>query len=887
MAGNDILSRIQVLLDADTADFKSGMQDAKKESKSTFDSIRESANNMAGWVVGASSVAVTGLLSMASAQAEQAKQIEIAAYKSQASTTEFQRNAVAARQVGVEAEQLSDIYKDFNEKVGEMITSGSGGMVDWMEQVAVKTEGSASAAMNLAREMSELSGPAAMGLYVSKMEEANLSLDQQNFLMESMGSESQMLLPLYKNNAEQVKLWGDAAERTGAILDEQGIQKAAEFRVQSELLSLQLEGAKTQLVQAVVPAFVDIADAFNQGDKDARAMASGGEVLAGVLRGVAAMAVGVYATINLIANSLAGLTASASTALDAVNKEAQAKNASWYDKLPSMKLFKTGILVANDLQSEDGIAADMMDKNARIAEEAAEKIGAIFDDTVSEATAKMGRLYDDANERQGAITKGAQDWADKQDKTTSAVQKTNSALEQTQRIWERQAQEASRILYDYADEFMRIERDLNDEISRISSNGALGSVTQSEIINRAKEISEARKQIYLNEYDADLFAWQWTEQQKLESQHRISKLSIDIEKGMGAEERKLRKESIDAQHQYALDQLMRSKQQELLEIQRYHMTELEFIRENEKLKRQEIEQTLGLTDGERNARLGALAFDTDDQIANVKTNALEDYIGMNADLNGTGEYQALQDTFDGRMEILQSNLMAENISYETYLSERQRILEDYNTAELQLNMSYAQDISGSMLSILADTAGKQSSIYKMMFAADKAYAVASSVVNISSAIAKSANAAFPQNLVQMAIIAAETASIISNIKAVKLSFDGQAHDGIESVPEDGTWNLKKNERVVEAKTSKKLDRTLDRVIETQGTGQRNTAPNVIIHNYGADLKESTNANGDVELEVRVRKIINEHVPNEIANYGSKIHKAVVNHTTANSKRAGA
>ncbi|MNE31295.1 hypothetical protein D3C80_1248520 [compost metagenome] len=43
------------------------------------------------------------------------------------------------------------------------------------------------------------------------------------------------------------------------------------------------------------------------------------------------------------------------------------------------------------------------------------------------------------------------------------------------------------------------------------------------------------------------------------------------------------------------------------------------------------------------------------------------------------------------------------------------------------------------------------------------------------------------------------------------ALDGQAHDGIDYVPADGTWNLKKGERVTTAETSAKLDRTLDRV----------------------------------------------------------------------------
>ena len=60
-----------------------------------------------------------------------------------------------------------------------------------------------------------------------------------------------------------------------------------------------------------------------------------------------------------------------------------------------------------------------------------------------------------------------------------------------------------------------------------------------------------------------------------------------------------------------------------------------------------------------------------------------------------------------------------------------------------------------------------------------------------------------------AIAAAGAAGVL--MTAVGASLDGQAHDGIDYVPADGTWNLKKGERVTTAETSAKLDRTLDQV----------------------------------------------------------------------------
>ena len=63
--------------------------------------------------------------------------------------------------------------------------------------------------------------------------------------------------------------------------------------------------------------------------------------------------------------------------------------------------------------------------------------------------------------------------------------------------------------------------------------------------------------------------------------------------------------------------------------------------------------------------------------------------------------------------------------------------------------------------------GEQSAIYKVAFAASKAFAIADSMVKIQQAIASGAvSAPYPANIIAMASIAAQTASIVSNIQAV-------------------------------------------------------------------------------------------------------------------------
>ncbi|HBS9998095.1 phage tail tape measure C-terminal domain-containing protein [Klebsiella pneumoniae] len=77
-----------------------------------------------------------------------------------------------------------------------------------------------------------------------------------------------------------------------------------------------------------------------------------------------------------------------------------------------------------------------------------------------------------------------------------------------------------------------------------------------------------------------------------------------------------------------------------------------------------------------------------------------------------------------------------------------------------------------------------------------------------------------------AIAAAAAAGVF--MTAIGSALHGQAHDGIDSVPETGTWLLQKGERVTTAKTSAKLDATLDRVANQSTGGGAIYSPNINI-----------------------------------------------------------
>lgn len=113
---------------------------------------------------------------------------------------------------------------------------------------------------------------------------------------------------------------------------------------------------------------------------------------------------------------------------------------------------------------------------------------------------------------------------------------------------------------------------------------------------------------------------------------------------------------------------------------------------------------------------------------------------------------------------------------------------------------------------------------------------AQAMAKLAALNAYASTAAIPLVGPAMAPLAAASASAFAEPMAAgigALSLAGMAHDGVDKVPETGTWLLQKGERVVTSQTSAKLDATLERVRNErneQQAMQGSINPEINIHN---------------------------------------------------------
>lgn len=824
--------------------------------------------------------ATTAIIAMADTMAKHNAELERFAYLSQTSVAEFQKMAVGAQMMGIEAEKLSDIMKDWNERFGDFLTAGSGPLVDFMEQVAVKTEKGADGAMKLAKELSKLSGPESMGLFVKKMEEANLSQDQMSFLMESMASDSTLLLPLLKNNAEGMRLWGEAAERAGILMDEKTLKASRELQVQTKMLDMQYEGLKKRVLSQVIPALVDISEAMLDGDEKARGMADAGKVLADSLRGVAAIALGVWAALNMVANGIAGVTNQALDSYNLTNKAAE--ESGWLGKLPGIKFAKTLITAGATSGAENSYIKMAYRDNEAVMEEFSTKVGKLFDDTVSQSTAKLAELQNQANTTNTAATKGAQDWLDKQNKVAEAAKAAAKAQEELNRKIAEQAKLAKEVLYDYGTEFTRIEADLTKELARFNE-ASLPSADRSRLIEEAKQISAARKQVYLLEYQQDLDAWNWSEEQKLAKTFEIEKARVDAKVGMSKDERALRKKSLDEQRDDELKSLRLSQEQQLFQIEESYMDEAKALARRYELERQEIEK---VRDAKiRAGLLNASARAEDNEYESRRRDAFQNYQAMSASMSGVQEYYNLDKELEDRRKTIDDALKWSNISEEEARQANLAAEKDYLLKRAKLNSYYGEQITGSMVDMLETAGDKQSVIYKAMFAANKAFAIAQSLISIQAGIAQAANNPFPYNLVAMASVAAETASIVANIKSVAdVGFATGGYTG-NMGRADIAGVVHGQEYVLNAAATKRIGVDTLNALNSGGSlgNVRGDGPTVNVYTLPGQTATATQ-NDDGSLDIRIQQVAEQTVATQLANPNSRISKTMQQNYNAQRRR---
>lgn len=794
--------------------FTQPVKEAEKQTKVSFDSMRKHVNTYATAAVAGAVAVGSGVLAMAAQYATAARELQTFAQISNATTQEFQSMSVGAETMGVTQEKLADQLKDFNEKLGEFITIGSGGAVDFFEQIAVKTEGSAEGARKLALEMQNLSGPKALQLYVDKLEEAGVTQQQMSFYLESMASDTTNLIPLLKNGGEGFKFWADAAERAGVIMDEHAIAKANELSVQMDLLNLQVKGAKNQFIQGLMPALVSVGNSMTDATTDTNLLSDAGVTLGNVFIGVAATGMGVYAVIKMLSNSIAGLAVEAVNSKKMVDKAAE--NQGFFANLPGVKITRALILGAANARTNENSAVQMAAQdNAKLANDIGTTINEMFSNTVSESVKAMTDLR---NSQQGVIS-GSDEWIKKQNESTKAAKENNKALQEQNRILEQQKRDREQISKAYASDYQNLIWDENEQIDLVKGSG-FSQTEQDKYLSLVEKRFTAERAAYFKNLNLEINQFKWSEEKKLEYAYQMDREIAENDVKIADAVRAAKLQFLD--EQYAIElQKARFHSQNMAQVMRDSIKSLSYGADDIF-----AQATMSESDYAR--------WSLENDRSNAQSGLKNDRVKVEQDIMTSDQYQTEDERYAALLEAHQEyrdGMAAIDVDYHKQVKdlereEQQSRLSDYGTL-----LSQASAVFGTMTQMVKDATGEQSAAYKTMFLMQQTIAVGQAIISTELAAAKALEMGPILGIPAASLVRGLGYASVGLIAAQTIS--GMAHHGIDSIPKEGTWLLDKGERVVDSRTNADLKNYLSN--KGSGGGDVNISQSITFADGGAKV----------------------------------------------------
>ncbi|MDC5471178.1 tape measure protein, partial [Acinetobacter baumannii] len=309
----------------------------------------------------------------------------------------------------------------------------------------------------------------------------------------------------------------------------------------------------------------------------------------------------------------------------------------------------------------------------------------------------------------------------------------------------------------------------------------------------------------------DYKEFQKTEEQLLEENFNRKKFNAAHDIELSKSEQKQAIELLEQQKQQELGLLKLAQEQRLFQARLSLLSETQAMQERYRLEREEILKNTKLSIEERQKLIALSKANQDKETRDKVNNAVQNWGGIQADMNGTSEFfrqdqerfsrlNAANDLADSQyaatdldekngLDNLNAQMEAGLIKQQDFENRKTAIIQAAQDQRNQIAAEYAQNaqdiedkyqqdrlntiiafggnMMGSLTSMFGSMFGEQSKAYKIMFAADKAYAIAAAGIAIQQNIAAASKVSFPLNLPLIAGAVAQGASIIANIRAIK------------------------------------------------------------------------------------------------------------------------
>ncbi|HFY9906974.1 TPA: phage tail tape measure protein [Klebsiella pneumoniae] len=804
------LGTLTIDLIAKVGGFVQGMDKAERSSQKWRDQVKKDAKEVSSSIIAVGAAAATAAVGIGAAglaivknTAQQVTEADRWAKSLKMSTQDLLSWQYAAEQAGLTGDNIADIFKDINDKVGDAVLNKSGEAAQALDTLGLS-------AQKLAQQ-----SPDKQLMAISEALQKIPTQAGKTNILESLGNDLSKMLPLFDNNNEKLKQFIQLSKDFGVAPPQEDIDNLVKVNQFFQDIETSARGLKMEIASGL--AKVDLTP-LQDGLDDIRDVFTDPAVLQG-LSDLVGEAISLAGVVGRIAGGLGAIATYTRSRIGAVSGNYNAADESDIAQRIEF-LNKRGNQSKEQKDELDFLTKRLQFLRAIKSSMTPEQV----DRGAKGITSLLSDLgIDTSKDNDFSLGKGESN--QNQPKTKPKINPTDNAFKN--RLLDLQKQAALiETTGKKTAEVTELEK-INFDIT--SGNLKKLSEGQKEQLRTAAKILDSKKEeLRLNQENAKVAEYV----SGLERQNKLAQQGFDNEivgRYFGSRERSRMQDNNDIQQDFAYQQ------DELLN----------------QLQSGDIDQGL------YNKKKEALQNSLDERLK-----IQEEYYKKQDELQNDGAagfISGLATQIEASMDLY-TNM--QQVGAQAFSSLTDMIIDWAETGKLNVKdfaSTFLQSVGSTLLSYAAA---------QVAMAGLQAFTAMIGVPFVGPEIAGPA-----------AIAATAAAGVLAI--GVGTALQGQAHDGIDSVPETGTWLLQKGERVTTAKTSAKLDATLDRVANQSTGGGAIYSPtiNIPINGNPSDATLAlVRKAADEGAERGYRKAVN-----SVASGQGDLHKALMGKTTSGRK----
>ncbi|EPL9887335.1 phage tail tape measure protein [Klebsiella pneumoniae] len=842
MAGKS-LGTLTIDLIAKVGGFVQGMDKAERASQKWSAQVKKDAKEVGASIVAIGAAAATAAVGIGAAglavvknTAQQVTEADRWAKSLKMSTQDLLAWQYAAEQAGLTGDNIADIFKDINDKVGDAVLNKSGEAAQALDTLGLSAE-----------KLSQQSPDKQLLAISSALQKIPSQAGKTNIL-ESLGNDLSKMLPLFDNNNEKLKQFIQLSKDFGIAPPQEDIDNLVKVNQFFQDIETSARGLKMEIASGL--AKVDLSP-LQDGLDDIRDVFTDPAILQG-LSDLVGEAISLAGVVGRIAGGLGAIATYTRSRIGAVSGNYNAADESdiaqrieFLNKRGDQSKEQKDELefLSKRLQFLRAIKSSLTPEEV---ERGAKGLSSLLSD--------MGLSPTDNNYKLGK-GESNQKITTKSNPTDNAFKSRLLDLQKQAALIETTGKKTAEVT-----ELEKVNFDITS-----GNLKALSEAQKEQLRYAAKIIDSKKEELRLNQENAKLAEFV----SGLDRQNKIIRQGYDNDlagRSLGLKDRSRMRELNNIQQDFEYKQADLLKQYQSGDITKsLYESETDALKSALEERMQIQEDYYHESDGLRN--------DWESGISS----ALSDFEDSSSDY--------YQQAADAMTSILGS--ATDSISEHLY-----DVISGTESMGEAIKGIFS-DLGKSVIKALVDMAAQwivYQGVQMLVNKSAQASAIPSMIANAQATALQAQLAAFASTAAipivgpglapaAMAAAAAVTEPMVAAISAASLS--GMAHDGIDAVPETGTWLLQKGERVTTAATSAKLDATLDRVA-TQSTGGGTI--------YSPTITIPINGNPSDATLALVRKAADEGAErgyrkavNSVASGQGDLHKALIGKTTSGRK----